>query len=322
MSATPADPPAHLSLSPLPPRSPTSSLTNKRQKNSGKIASIDITAEGETKSATVTFEKETAARTALLLNNTSLGGNEISVSGNVDTSAADDEAAAKAQEGGGEAAATADRAAEEEAAAPGSPVLTQEEKPRARILAEVLAHGYLVADTGLQKAIALDEKHGVSARFLATLRRLDERTQAARGQALDQARAADASYGLTQRASSLLTGLSSYFERASNTPTGRRIVDFYTTSQRQVQDVHNEARRLAELKKGEAGGSLYKAVGLDKVLGRFHQPGAAPAAGSEKEGAAAAAAAAPGAAPTDAAATESAEKPTAPSGVGNPETIH
>ncbi|KAL2175025.1 uncharacterized protein P884DRAFT_229051 [Thermothelomyces heterothallicus CBS 202.75] len=270
----------------------------------GKISSIDITSEGETKSATVNFEKETAARTALLLNHTQLGGNEITVTGdNVSTPPPQESSADAAERGADDV----------------SSVLTQEEKPRSRILAEILAHGYLVADQGLQKAIALDEQHNITARFVKTLRQLDERTHAT-----DHARAADASYGITQRASSLLTGLNSYFEKASNTPTGKRIVDFYTTSQRQVQDIHNEARRLAELKKEEAGGSLYKGLGLDKVpgmdkvLGRFSSQGsaaAAPAEGGEKKDV-------PGAAPADAVTTESEQKPAAPSGVGNPETIH
>lgn len=165
----------------------------------------------------------------------------------------------------------------------------------------MLAHGYVVAEQGLAKAISLDEQHGISARFVSTLKQLDERTHAT-----DHARAADASYGLTQRASSLLTGLGSYFEKAKDTPTGKRLVDFYTTSQRQVQDIHNEARRLAELKKEEGGGGLYKGLGLDKVLG---------AVGEKKEEV-------PGAAPKDAVATESAQKPTADAGTGKPEILH
>jgi hypothetical protein len=148
--------------------------------------------------------------------------------------------------------------------------ITQEEKPRARILAEYLANGYLVADTGLKRAIALDEKHGVTQRFLGTLTALDQKIHAT-----DRAKTADQSYGITSRANSLLTGLSSYFEKATATPTGKRIVDFYTTSRREVEDIHNEAKRLADLKKQEAGGSSYKAAGLDKVFGAE-----APASGS------------------------------------------
>ena len=34
-----------------------------------------------------------------------------------------------------------------------------------------------------------------------------------------------------------------------------------------MEDIHKEAKRLAEIKKEEAGGSAYKAAGLDKVFG-------------------------------------------------------
>jgi hypothetical protein len=74
--------------------------------------------------------------------------------------------------------------------------------------------------------------------------------------------------------------LSSYFEKASNTPTGKKIANFYTEGSRQVQEVHAEARRLADLKKEEAGGSAYKAAGLEKVFGKEKTSGTeAPEAG-------------------------------------------
>ncbi|KAK3384595.1 hypothetical protein B0T24DRAFT_92915 [Lasiosphaeria ovina] len=247
----------------------------------GKITSLDVTSEGGSKSATVTFEKPTAAKTALLLNNTKLGDQEIHVSGSED---GEDEAPSASKD-------NADRDTDE---------LTQEEKPRTRILAEYLAHGYLVADTGLQTAISLDEKHGVSQKFLGTLQSLDSKYHAT-----DRARAADQGYGITTRANSLLTGLGSYFEKAAHTPTGKRIVDFYTAGTRQVADIHNEAKRLADLKKQEAGGSAYKAAGLERVFGK--EKPASP------DGSAAS-----GAAPADAAATESAQQPIAPSGFGAP----
>lgn len=151
--------------------------------------------------------------------------------------------------------------------------LTQEEKPRSRILAEYLAHGYVVGDAALQRAIELDTKHGVSHRFLSTLQKLDGKYHAT-----DRAKATDASYGISAKAGNLLTGIGSYFEKASNTPTGKRIVKFYTDGSRQVQDIHNEARRLADLKKEAHGGSAYKAAGLEKVFGKEKEKPAAPAA--------------------------------------------
>lgn len=179
--------------------------------------------------------------------------------------------------------------------------ITQEEKPRSRILAEYLAHGYVVADASLKKAIELDEQHGVSSRFLSTLTNLDNKYHAT-----DRAKTVDQSYGITQRASGLLSGLNSYFEKAIDTPTGRKLVQFYTKGQRQVEDIHNEARRLAELKKQEHGGSAYKAAGLQKVFGEEKEKPKATDA--------------PGSAPANAPAVESTQTATAPSNVPQQET--
>jgi len=256
----------------------------------GKINSIDVTTEGATKSATVNFEKQSAARTALLLNHTKLGTSEISVTGGSDSDDAQDEST------------STDRSPDAG--------LTQEEKPRARVLAEVLAHGYVVADAGLEKAIQLDEKHGVTSKFVNTVKQLDERTHAS-----DKAKAADASYGLTARASSLLTGLASYFEKATQNPTGKKLVDFYTSTTKQVQDIHAEARRLADLKKEEHGGNAYAASGMDKILGRFTSGAASGQQAKSNEEV-------PGGAPSNAAATESQTKPTAGTGLGDSKVIH
>lgn len=140
--------------------------------------------------------------------------------------------------------------------------LTQEEKPRSRIIAEYLAHGYVIGDSAVQRAIDLDSKHGVSNRFLSTLQNLD-----AKYHATDKAKSVDQSYGVTQRTNSLLQGLTSYYEKAAGTPTGQRLVDFYTQTSRQVQDIHAEARRLADLKKQDTAGSSEKPTGkLEPVL--------------------------------------------------------
>lgn len=158
--------------------------------------------------------------------------------------------------------------------------ITQEEKPRSRILAEYLAAGYVIGDAALERALELDQKHGVSKRFFGTLQKLDEKYHA-----MDRAKTADSSYGISLKAHGILGSLSSYFEKAANTPTGKRIVHFYTESSKQVQDVHAEARRLAELKKQEHGGSAYKAAGLEKVFGKEkpkeEASAAAPAAAGE-----------------------------------------
>ncbi|KAI2628714.1 hypothetical protein GGR54DRAFT_588479 [Hypoxylon sp. NC1633] len=213
----------------------------------GKITEIKVTpGAGSTKDASVTFEKETAAKTAQLLNNTQLKGTQISVA----------PADGKADDGTPHTT-NVDRDSDE---------ITQEDKPRSRILAEYLAHGYIVGDATLQRAIELDHTHGVSNRFMNTLINLDQKYHAT-----ERAKATDQSYGITNRANSLFSGISSYFEKATSSPTGQRLVKFYTDGQRQVQDIHTEARRLADLKKEEHGGSAYKASGLERVFGKEKQ---------------------------------------------------
>ncbi|KAI0197829.1 hypothetical protein F4808DRAFT_437766 [Astrocystis sublimbata] len=210
----------------------------------GKITTIEVTQAADgSQDATVTFEKETAAKTAQLLNNTTLGSSQIAVT----------PADGKTDDGTPHTT-NLDRDTDE---------ITQEEKPRSRILAEYLANGYVVGDAAIQRAIELDHKHGVTTRFMNTLNSLDQKLHAS-----DRAKAADQSYGLTNRATSLFGGLASYFEKASNTPTGKKLVQFYTDGSRQVQDIHVEAQRLMNLKKEEHGGSSYKAAGLERVFGK------------------------------------------------------
>ncbi|KAM5441756.1 Protein vip1 [Microsporum ferrugineum] len=213
----------------------------------GKITSLSLTpSSGDaeaTQSATVTFEKETASKTALLLDQTQLGPSAVHVT-----------AAPSIDELAGEKATTAHGARDE-----ASNHLDQEDKPRSRIFAEYLAHGYVISDQAIEKAIGLDKAHGISARFNTVLKNFDSKYHAT-----DKAKGIDESYGITNKATSSWRGLSSYFEKALDTPTGRKIRDFYLQSDKQVRDIHTEARRLADLKHASspesAGGQKAKAT--------------------------------------------------------------
>lgn len=112
----------------------------------GKITNLVITptssAADATLSATVTYERDTAAKTALLLDGTSLGPNPVKV----DAAHSLDEIA-----GGHIASGDAD-APNFGAPAEGS-TLRQEDKPKTAILAEYLSHGYVVGDSALQKGM-------------------------------------------------------------------------------------------------------------------------------------------------------------------------
>lgn len=219
----------------------------------GKITSLEITQAEPTQNATVTFEKETAAKTALLLDNTQLGATQVQVSS----------ATGSNEDDGSHYTQNADRDSDD---------ITQEEKPRSRIVAEYLAHGYVLGDQAIQRAIDLDQKHGVSSRFVSTINNLNNKYRAT-----DRARSVDQTYGVTPRVNSILSGLTSYYEKASETPTGQKLVNFYTQTSRQVQDIHNEARRLADLKKQDAG--VTQVPGTEKTTSAT--PSAAEAATAE-----------------------------------------
>lgn len=191
----------------------------------GKISKLEITPSGETRNATVTFEQEAAAKTALLLNNVQLGTTQVQVYS----------ATGSTEDDGSHYTSNVDRDSDE---------ITQEEKPRSRIVAEYLAYGYEIGDQALQRAIDLDNKHGVSNRFLTTIQSLNNKYHVS-----DKAKSVNQSCGVTQKTNSLLSGLTSYYEKAAGTPTGQKLVNFYTQSSHQVQDIHAEARRLADLKK-------------------------------------------------------------------------
>ncbi|KAL2418524.1 Protein vip1 [Exophiala dermatitidis] len=213
----------------------------------GKITSISVTPESSApdapKSATVTFEKETAAKTALLLDNTQLGKSQVHVS----TASTIDDVASKA-------------GAAVSSAVGGDDNIAQEDKPRSRIVAEYLAHGYTLSDNVIKKAIELDNKHGFSNRFTDALHKFDSKYKAT-----DTAKSVDSKYGVTDKALSAWGGLNSYFERALGTPTGQKVREFYKQTDKQVRDVHSEARRLADLKSGKTN-EPEQVPGTDKTV--------------------------------------------------------
>lgn len=181
------------------------------------------------KSATVTFEKETAAKTALLLDNTQLGKSQVHVS----SASNIDQVATQAGGSATTAAATADE-------------IPQEDKPRSRIIAEYLAHGYAISDNIVQKAINVDKEKGYSSTFTSALSNFDLKYGVS-----NKSKEVDNKYQVSNKAWNAWGGFNSYFEKAMGTPTGQKLRAFYAEGEKQVTDVHNEARRLADLKKNQ-----------------------------------------------------------------------
>ncbi|KAF8742295.1 hypothetical protein AX14_005465 [Amanita brunnescens Koide BX004] len=185
--------------------------------------------------ATIAFEKPSAAKTALLLNGGHLDDATLQV--------------------------TADNPPPEEEEEEEKPKAHKEtqhphqhEKPRAGIAAEYLASGYGLADHTIQRMIDFDAKQGISKRFLNYMQTLDAKVgeqalgpqqtvsgklQATVQSAREQAIAIDQQKGISKVAND-------YYARAITSPWGQKVKTFYTTTAKQIQDIHEEARRIAD----------------------------------------------------------------------------
>ncbi|WRT64055.1 uncharacterized protein IL334_000983 [Kwoniella shivajii] len=216
--------------------------------------------------ADITFEKLSAMRTSLMLNGGTLDGAHLEV-----TSASDAEPKTASILPTGATGSTAIGATD------GHPI-GQEDKPRAAIVAEYLAHGYALGDNIVQKAIDIDNKQGISSRFLSFFNSLDSTVgskvvgenktvtgkineTAAAGVA--KAREVDQHRGFTAR-------FHDYYAKVFGTPIGQKVVQFYTTTQKQVLDVHEEAKRIADEKKRSSGTS----TPIPPVTATADEPGA------------------------------------------------
>ncbi|KAH7925882.1 hypothetical protein BV22DRAFT_1104679 [Leucogyrophana mollusca] len=196
-----------------------------------RIQSIDLKPGdgGEKKSAVIHFEKHSAANTALMLNGGPLDGSPLTVTS--DTVHHDDHDKHD-----------------------GAEPFDQSDKPRAGIAAEYLAKGYKLSDHILNRAIEIDNKQGISKRFLSYMQGLDTsvgqralgpdqtisgKVQSTLRDAHTRAKSVDEQKGYTKVAHE-------YYSKALSSPFGQSVLSFYTSTSKQVFDIHEEARRIAD----------------------------------------------------------------------------
>ncbi|WAQ84885.1 hypothetical protein PtA15_5A458 [Puccinia triticina] len=197
----------------------------------GKIKSIEKTE----KSATIVFEKESAAKTSLMLDGGTLDNAVIQVVLPTSSGTSNQNPTSPTTPGLGD---------HEE--------LKQEDKPRSAIAAEYLAHGYILGDQAIAKAIALDQKHGISAKFTAYFHKIQERAAKAKPSNPATDTTAAPAAAPTKGFSSLMSWSQQYYEKALSSKHGAKVKEFYTTTSKQVLDVHSEATRIAEEKTGHS----------------------------------------------------------------------
>jgi hypothetical protein len=195
----------------------------------GKIASIDYSEKEHT--AKIAFEKGNATQTALMLNDANLDGATLNV--------------------------TSGLAHQDEHRSPTEESCEQSDKPRAGIAAEYLAKGDILSDHILQRAIEMDNKQGISKQFLSYFHSLDKsvgkhtlgpdqtisgKLQSTVDKAVQQARTIDEEKGYSKT-------VHDYYLKAIMSPLGQRVRMFYTDTSKQVQDIHEEARRIVDHEK-------------------------------------------------------------------------
>jgi len=222
----------------------------------GKISKIDFN-ETEPKSATIYFEKVSAAKTALMLNGGALDGANLTVT-STEVHPETDHHEEPVASGSGE-----------------HHHISQEDKPKSGIVAEYLAKGYVLSEPILQRAIDMDKKNGISQRFLNYIKSLDttlgskvagpEVTLSEK--VINTGKAFDEKQGISTKAST-------YYEKAFASPFGQKVYAFYSSTSKQVLDIHEEARRIAEAQKAAAGGStLAPADAADAAAGEVKTTG-------------------------------------------------
>lgn len=206
---------------------------------------------GDSSSFQVVFTSEKALDTALLLNDAELDGQAITVT---------EEKLPEYHDVPGQK--IGDNKVQSEFTKTGDSQyddISQEEKPKLAILAQLLALGYKLSDDLIDRAIAIDKQQGISGKFKSFLSDLDSKylhtqdPQSSTSKNLNKAQGQFNSFAASLSKLSYLQKLQHYFDKASAHPYGVKINQFYQQVAREVKDVHAEATRLYNLKKAESG---------------------------------------------------------------------
>lgn len=230
----------------------------------GKVKSINLIEKTEkTGKYEVQFELEKALHTALLLNEAELDSVPIQVE---KSETPPDYAAVGNQNasfGGDNKIQSSVLASGDNKDADASTVtgdseyddISQEEKPKYAIMAQLLASGYTLSDNLIQKGIDVDKEKGYTSKFKSFLTSLDEKyihsnkPDSAAGKGISKAQSTFGDLAKSFNESGYQKKWNQYLEKASNHPYGVKVHDFYKNLAEDAKEVHLEAKRLSELKK-------------------------------------------------------------------------
>lgn len=202
----------------------------------GKIKEFELTKddEGTHKVALVHFERESAAKTAILLTNALIDESHITVEPYFKEVASSSSA--------------------EECTEPAN---GQEHKIKTNIIVEILASGYKIQDHIIAKGLEYDAKYGVSSIVHGYLTRIQNNVKAVDEKyhvydtVTAKATEIDAKYDIQGKALNAAQTAQTHAKTALSTPTGQRVQEFATHTLAQIAAVHAEAKRIAAEKKEE-----------------------------------------------------------------------
>ncbi|GES88756.1 RNA recognition domain-containing protein [Rhizophagus clarus] len=197
----------------------------------GKIREFELIKEesNDKQLAYVTFERDTAAKTALMLTNAVIGNSQITVKPAEDGSHLDEPDECD----------------------------IQASKPKAAICAEILAAGYTLQYAIIEKCIEFDNKYGVCNYFFQyltqiqdNLKNLDKQykvTETVTTRATD----IDKKFSVLDKTKYVIDQAQDKFNNFFETSTGKIICEYLLCTQKQVADVQCLARKIADDKKQE-----------------------------------------------------------------------
>ncbi|KAG2189281.1 hypothetical protein INT44_004423 [Umbelopsis vinacea] len=217
----------------------------------GKIKSFELqpSVDGKHQEALIVFERESAAKTAVLLSNALIDESHITVESYFPSTTEpssthhDDDA-------------------------------SQESKPKSNIMAEILASGYVLTDNVVAKGVEFDSKYAFTkriqdylAKLTSTAQQLDDKYKVS-----DKATEVDSKLGIQQRTKTAGETAQTKAQELMQTETGQKVQTFADQIMQQVGAVHREALRLAEEKKGSPIAFTGAATGTSSTPATTTQP--------------------------------------------------
>ncbi|OAC97715.1 hypothetical protein MUCCIDRAFT_132140, partial [Mucor lusitanicus CBS 277.49] len=207
----------------------------------GKISEFELTMDDDEihQVALIHFERESAAKTATLLSNALIDDCHIVATPYFESTA------------GSTSSTTAATAAEDKEVAENEANTTaQEAKAKSRIVAEMLANGYILQDQVVAKGLEYDSKYSLSSRltsYFTTLtsnvKQIDEKYRI-----WDKAVEIDNKFKIQEKVQNAAQTAQTTANAALQSPTGQKVERIASQTFAQIAAVHFEAKKIQKEK--------------------------------------------------------------------------